>query len=354
MTNAPQRFMLAVAAVFLTISGQIASATNNEWRVATEQAAARLDRLHTLVVLHRGEEILALDLDKQGLDRPTNIKSLSKTVLAALVGIGIKRGVFEGVDQPVVETLGHRVPASATDGVERITLGHLLSLQAGLQRTSGQYYGPWVQSDNWVHHVLTRPFVDEPGGRMLYSTGSSHLLSAALTESAGRSTLALAREWLGEPLNITIPAWDTDPQGIYFGGNNMRLSPRDLARIGELYRNQGRVGDQRLFPENWVDESWVERTRSVYTNDPYGYGWFHQPLAGQMGYYGRGYGGQVLYVMPAMALTVVMTSDPTPPSPGSAFLRRQFGLIESHIIPGIRASFPQLYSAMETPKEETR
>jgi CubicO group peptidase (beta-lactamase class C family) len=91
--------------------------------------------------------------------------------------------------------------------------------------------------------------------------------------------LALAREWLGEPLDITFPAWDRDPQGIYFGGNNMRLSPRDLVKIGELYRNQGWVGDRLLFPENWVNESWTGRGKSAYTDDPYGYGWFQHPLA---------------------------------------------------------------------------
>ncbi len=310
-------------------------AETTDWRTEVAREAANLQRLNTLIVVHEGSEVVALDLKSAGLDTPTNIKSLSKTVLAALVGIGIEKGVFKGTDQPAVETLGNRVPVSATEGVERITLGHLLSLQAGLQRTSGRHYGPWVNSDNWVHHVLTRPFVDNPGGRMLYSTGSSHLLSAALTESAGRSTLALAREWLGEPLDITFPAWGRDPQGIYFGGNNMLLSPRDLAKIGELYRNKGRMGDQRLFPENWVRESWTGRGKSAYTDDPYGYGWFQRPLAGKMGYYGRGYGGQVLYVMPSLELTIVMTSDPTPPSPGSAYLRRQFQLIEDHIIPAV-------------------
>lgn len=329
-----QRFLNWLFALLLLIPLSSYSETA-DWRTQVAREAAKLERLYTLIVVHEGQEVLALDLNGTGLDTPTNIKSLSKTVLAAMVGIGIEKGVFEGIDQPVVETLGDRVPASATEGVERITLGHLLSLQAGLRRTSGQYYGPWVNSENWVHHVLTRPFVDAPGGRMLYSTGSSHLLSAALTESAGRSTLALAREWLGEPLNITIPAWGRDPQGIYFGGNNMLLSPRDLVKIGELYRNEGRIGDRRLFPEDWVRESWIERARSAYTDDPYGYGWFQQPLAGEMGYYGRGYGGQVLYVMPARQLTVVMTSDPTPPSPGSTFLRRQFRLIEDHIIPAM-------------------
>ncbi len=320
-------------------------AENGDWQAALENDAANMNRLHSLVVLHQGREAVALDLKGGGLDTPVNIKSFSKTVLAALVGVAIEKGVFEGADQPVVHTLGDRVPASATDGVDRITLGHLLSLQAGLQRTSGRHYGRWVQSDNWVEHVLTRPFVDEPGGRMLYSTGSSHLLSAALTESAEQSTLALAREWLGEPLNITFPEWDKDPQGIYFGGNNMRLSPRDLTKIGELYRTQGRAGNQRLFPESWVDESWTGRGNSAYTDDPYGYGWFLRTLAGEPGYYGRGYGGQLLYVIPSLELTIAMTSDPTPPSPGSSYLRRQFQLIEDHIIPAFReqrAAFDEL------------
>ena len=326
----------AAFALSLLIVSSLGHAQNTGWKAALEQDAQRLDRLHTLVVTHEGEEILALDLKNQGLDTPTNIKSLSKTVLAALVGIGIKQGVFEGTDQPAVDALGDLVPASATEGVERITLGHLLSLQAGLQRTSGGNYGAWVTSDNWVSHVLTRPFVDEPGGRMLYSSGSTHLLSAALTESAGRSTLSLAREWLAEPLDIEIPAWDQDPQGIYFGGNNMLMSPRDLVKIGELYRNDGFVDGRQIFPEGWVEASWAAYGESAYTDDPYGYGWFQRPLGGEMGYYGRGYGGQVLYVMPALALTVVMTSDPTPPSPGSAYLRQQFRLIEDHIIPALR------------------
>ena len=329
------RFFRFLCALLLT-APLLCHAQAADWQAALERDAKRLDRLHTLIVAHRGEEILALDLQNRGLDTPANIKSLSKTVLAALVGIGIKQGVLDGTDQPVVDALGDLVPTSATEGVERITLGHLLSLQAGLQRTSGANYGPWVTSNNWVNHVLTRPFVDEPGGRMLYSSGSSHLLSAALTESAGRSTLALAREWLGEPLGITIPRWDRDPQGIYFGGNNMRMSPRALVKIGELYRNDGRLGDEPLFPEGWVEASWTGRGESAYTDDPYGYGWFLRPLAGEMGYYGRGYGGQVLYVVPSLALTVVMTSDPTPPSPGSAYLRQQFRLIEEHVVPALR------------------
>ena len=244
------RWLIIKFWMFLLLVPLVCRADNHDWHSLLKSDAERLLRLHALVVTHQGREEAALDFKGEGMDTPVNIKSLSKTVLAALVGIAIERGVFDGSDQPVLETLGDRVPASVTDGVEHITLGNLLSMQAGLQRTSGRHYGPWVNSDNWVHHVLTRPFVDEPGGRMLYSTGNSHLLSAALTERTGRSTLALAREWLGEPLDITFPEWDRDPQGIYFGGNNMRLSPRALAKIGELYRLGGQMGNQRLFSES--------------------------------------------------------------------------------------------------------
>ena len=118
----------------------------------------------------------------------------------------------------------------------------------GLERTSGRNYGRWVASDNWIRYALGRPFVDEPGGRMLYSTGSYHLLSAGLARAAGSSTLALARDWLGEPLGITIPPWTRDPQGFYLGGNNMALAPRALLRFGEMYRERGSYVGARVLP----------------------------------------------------------------------------------------------------------
>lgn len=284
-------------------------------------------RLHSIVVAHQGEVIHEHHQGGPGVDAPANIKSLSKTVLAALVGAAIEEGTVESTDQPLVSLLGNRVPDGADPEVADITVSHLLSLQAGLERTSGQHYGAWVASPNWVEYALTRPFVDRPGGRMLYSTGSSHLLSAALTYSSGESTYALAQRLLAEPLAIAIPPWLQDPQGIYFGGNDMRLSPRALVEVGELYRNDGVVADgngneQRVLPENWVERSWTPRGTSSWTGDGYGYGWFITQLGGEDVYYGRGFGGQALFVVPERALTIVMTADPAPPSPGGQFQER--------------------------------
>jgi CubicO group peptidase (beta-lactamase class C family) len=299
--------------------------------------AGSVDRLHALLVLHDGEPVLEHVQAGPGLDRPANLKSLSKTVLSLVAGIAIDRGVIENLDQPILDVLDGRAPANPTEGAERITLEHALSLQTGLASTSGRNYGRWVQSDNWVAHVLTRPMVAEPGMRMIYSTGSSHLTAAALAAASDRSVRDLAREWIGQPLNIRVPDWMTDPQGIHFGGNEMQLSPRALGRIGELYRLGGQLDGERVVSAEWVRESWTARGRSPWSGDEYGLGWFITRLAGERAYYGRGYGGQMLYVIPGLALTVVITSDPTPPSSGGRVLQQRNRLV-GEIIRAVRGT----------------
>ncbi len=298
-----------------------------------EQAEALAPRLRSLIVARDGAPLVERVLSGPGLDRPVNIKSASKSVISALVGIAIERGVLKGVDQRVVPVLGGRVPTDADPRVREITVGHLLSMRAGLERTSGRNYGRWVSSRDWVRFALSRPFVDEPGGRMLYSTGSTHLLSAALTRASGKSTLELARAWLGEPLGITIPPWTRDPQGIYFGGNEMALSPRALLRFGELYRNSGTFQGRRVLPEAWVHASWTPQVTSPFSGAGYGYGWFIAEARGHPVYYAWGYGGQMVYVVPDLALTVVMTSDPNHPAGRDGFVRELHGLLADGIIP---------------------
>lgn len=215
----------------------------------------------------------------------------------------------------VVLLLGFLLPSRLPPADKRdprlaeLTVGNLLSMQAGLERTSGVNYGRWVASRDWVRHALSRPFDDAPGGQMLYSTGNTHLLSAILTRASGRSTHKLAEDWLGKPLGIAIPTWQRDPQGIYFGGNNMLLSPRALLKFGELYRNGGKHDGKQVLPAGWVEASWTPRTESRWSGDAYGYGWFSRTFCGETSHYARGFGGQFVHVLPSLALTVVITSD---------------------------------------------
>ncbi|WP_114952293.1 serine hydrolase domain-containing protein [Sphingosinicella terrae] len=295
--------------------------------------AEALPRLRSLIVARHGEILVEHRFRGPALDRPVNIKSASKSVISALVGIAIGRGILDGPEQKVAPILRADIPAGADPRLERLEIGHLLSMRAGLERTSGANYGAWVASPNWVRYALSRPFVDEPGGAMLYSTGSSHLLSAALTRAAGRSTHDLAREWLAEPLGIALPPWPRDPQGIYFGGNDMLMSPRALVRFGELYRDDGLVDGRRILPEGWVAESWRPRTSSRWSGNPYGYGWFSQKASGHDVHFAWGYGGQMLFIVPDLELTVAMTSDPSPHPRAESHVPALFDLLAAGIIP---------------------
>jgi CubicO group peptidase (beta-lactamase class C family) len=277
--------------------------------------AAGLRPLKTIVIAHKGEIVAERGYRGHKATAPTNIKSASKSVISALVGVAIDKGILTGVDQPIAAVLGKDFPANPDPRLFEITIGNLLSMQAGLGRTSGANYGRWVQSKNWVRSALAQPFDDEPGGAMLYSTGSSHLLSAIVTRAAKRSSLELAREWLGPQEGFAIGDWQRDPQGIYLGGNQMAMSARSLLAFGELYRTQGRAknGKQLISPQ-WITTSWRPRTNSRFTGDGYGYGWFMREIAGHTVPYAWGYGGQMLYVAPSLDLTVAMTSDDASPA----------------------------------------
>lgn len=271
--------------------------------------------LKTVIVARDGKVIAERGYRGHTVQQSTNIKSASKSVISALVCIAIGKGLLEGPDQKIAPILKADLPASPDPRLNDITIGNLLSMQAGLGRMSGPNYGRWVSSRNWVRFALAQPFDDEPGGAMLYSTASTHLLSAILTKVGGKSTLALAREWLAPVDGFRISAWERDPQGIYLGGNQMAMSARSLLAFGELYRNGGKATDgQQVVPADWVALSWQHRTNSRFSGDDYGYGWFSRQIGGEAVHFAWGYGGQMLYIVPSLDLTVVMTSEESGPS----------------------------------------
>ena len=299
--------------------------------------AERLEQLETLIVARHGEVLAERGYRGHRTNSPTNIKSASKTILSALVGIAIDKGIVSGTDQPIADLIGGDFPAKPDARLLQVTVGNLLSMQAGLGSTSGPNYGLWVASPNWVRAALARPFEAEPGEAMIYSTGSSHLLSAILTRSTGKATLQLAREWLAPLDGFDISAWTRDPQGIYLGGNEMAMTPHSLLVFAELYRRGGITSSgDRLLSEDWIEASWTPRTRSRYTGHGYGYGWFITELGGEDIRYGWGFGGQMLYVVPGLDMSVVMTSN-TRPSGGASGHRDALHQLLGDIIEAVRS-----------------
>jgi CubicO group peptidase (beta-lactamase class C family) len=297
-------------------------------------AAGALPHLRTLIVARDGTPVLERAFRGPGLDRPANIKSASKSVLATLVGIGIARGVLDGLDQPIGPVLGRAIPRDADPRVPDLTIRQLLSMRAGLERTSGANYGRWVNSRDWLGFALSRPMEDAPGGRMIYSTGTSHILGAVLARAAGRSLHALAQDWLGTPLGLDIPDWMRAPEGVHFGGNEMLMRPRALLAFAECWRNEGRHAGRQVVPAAFVKQAWTPQARSAWSGQLYGLGWWIGSARGQPVYFAWGYGGQMAYVVPGLALSVVMTSDPAVPRANG-----QVHTLHSLLVDGILPAF---------------
>jgi CubicO group peptidase (beta-lactamase class C family) len=146
---------------------------------------------------------------------------------------------------------------------------------------------------------------------MQYSTGNTHLLSAILTKATGKTTWQFAQETLAKPLGFSLVPWPRDPQGVYFGGNDMLMTPRQMLAVGELYLKQGRLGERQIVPQKWIDTSLVPRGRSDFSEQQYGYGWWIREIAGQKAFYAWGFGGQFIFVVPELELVVVSTSAAT-------------------------------------------
>ncbi|HYR09978.1 MAG TPA: serine hydrolase [Longimicrobium sp.] len=310
--------------------------------------AAELPRLRGILVSQRGEIVMERYNGGAGADRATNVKSASKSVLSVLVGIAIQEGRIHGLDQPISDFFPDYFAREGVDPRKHaITVGHLLSMQSGLESTSFNEYGAWVSSRDWVRAALDQPVVDEPGGRMLYSTGSTHLLSAILTRATGRSTWAYANEKLAEPLGFRIRPWQRDPQGIFFGGNDMYLTPRQMLRFGQMYLDGGVYQGRQIVPAAWVRESVRPRTSSPYNGHGYGLGWWSKDSGGRRTFFAWGYGGQYVFVVPELELVAVFISESEGPrAPGH--LPGIHRILDDYLVPGAAARVLTLAPATAT------
>jgi CubicO group peptidase (beta-lactamase class C family) len=303
---------------------------------AVADSAAALPRLHSLLVSHRGSLVVERYFNGRRATQHANVKSVSKSLISALVGIAIDQQLIPSVREPISTYFAEFLRAEADAPKRAITVEDLLTMRSGLQSTSSRNYGAWVTSKHWVRFVLSRPLETPPGAEMEYSTGNTHLLSAILTRATRRSTWQYAQDVLAKPLGFSLGSWPRDPQGIYFGGNDMLLTPRQMLAFGEMYLRRGRAGDRQIVPARWVADSFVPRGRSDYNDQLYGYGWWMREFVGEQAYFAWGFGGQYVFILPRLELVVVTTSATNVDEERRGHRRSIFGLLES-LISAVRA-----------------
>ncbi|MBD3190570.1 MAG: serine hydrolase [Candidatus Heimdallarchaeota archaeon] len=231
--------------------------------------------------------------------------SVTKSFTSALIGIAKEEGYLT-LDQKVLDFFPERNFSHVDARKQAITIEHLLTMTSGLDWPGeGIMGGVWIPSEDPVEFVLNRTMEHNPGEVFTYNSGATHVLSAILQKVTGKTTLAYAQEKLFEPLGMGNLTWDQDQLGIYFGGHGLALTPRDMARFGYLYLNNGTwEEEQQLVPRTWVNQSTSKNIQVDEATD-YGYLWWLYPERGL--YAAQGFLGQRIFVFPEYDLLVVFT-----------------------------------------------
>ena len=250
-----------------------------------------------------------------------NLQSVTKSFTSALVGIAIDQGYINGVDQPVIQLLSKREINNLDSRKESLTVEDLLTMRAGLEWPAGPC--PWLddmdcvdyttqimlEDENSLQFTLDQPLDKEPGAEFQYNSGASHLLAGIIQEITGVTLLEYAKEHLFTPLGIEGTGWATDGEGLNIGWSEIRMLPRDMAKFGYLFLNQGQWDGVQIISREWVLESQKPQTTasSQGIQSYYGYQWWVNP---ELGFYNAaGAGGNYIIVVPDHDMVVVFTGD---------------------------------------------
>jgi CubicO group peptidase (beta-lactamase class C family) len=298
----------------------------SERRIATPR-----DNIHTILVVRQGklvfEQYFTGDDERGGrpvgqvtYDRTMlhDLRSVSKTVTALLVGIALAQKQLASLDQPIFDFFPEYADLRTPDKA-RITLRHLLTMSTGLDwdETRTPYTDPnnsavrMIRAVDSYRYVLSEPVVTPPGDKYTYSSGSTELLGAILHKATGQRLDALARTVLFEPLGIVDVEWMRNADGNTAASWGLRLRPRDMAKLGQLVLAHGLWQGRQIVPREYLDEVTAPQIQGA---GAYFYGyqmWVGRSLVHKREIdwaAGFGLGGQRVFVIPSVDLVVVLTA----------------------------------------------
>lgn len=273
-----------------------------------------------IIVMKDGETIEERYAKGYGEGDTVSIYSVTKSVVSALVGIALSKGMIASIDQSVADFFpDHPIRKD-------ITLKHLLTMTAPYAFQE-EPYERFFASDNWVDFSLSCLGGPKPVGTFHYSPiVGTHILSGILSKAIGGSILAFADMNLFSPLRINVPkdivikdaeeqmalmekrqvkGWVVDPQGLNTSSWGLWLTTREMARIGQLYIQEGECDGQALVPANWIRES--TQKQSEWGKLSYGYLWWVIDRK-EHAYAALGDGGNTIYVNEKRGLVVAISS----------------------------------------------
>ena len=260
-------------------------------------AAGRAPDLHGVVAIRHGEVILehygvgedfswgeSHGVDTFGPDTLHDVRSITKSVVGVLYGIALGDDLVPDPHEPLLPNFPEYPDLAADPERARLTVEHALTMTLGLEWDEDAPYTGTENSEIAMEHapdrnryVFERPIAAEPGTTWRYCGGATALLGALIAKGSGRPLEAFARERLFEPLGCKAFEWMRGDDGVASAASGLRLTPRDLARIGRLVLAGGSWDGREIVPKTWLDAA-LRRRATIEEGFDYGYQWYVSAL----------------------------------------------------------------------------
>jgi CubicO group peptidase (beta-lactamase class C family) len=276
------------------------------------RVAAETPLVTSMLVVRDGNLVVDNYYGGFTFDQPFHIWSITKSVTSIATGIAFREGLLTDLNQTLGELLPDRIPADADPRVWDITLYHLLTSTSGWAWDGRINFSRHGETDD-LDAMLARPLAFSPGEGFEYDSTNSNLLSYIIQVQSGVPMAQYLQPRLFDPLGIPVPEWTAMYQGETRGAGGLHLTPRDLAKLGYLYLQEGTWDGQQIVTPEWVEESTQGHASGTSSTSGvniggggmYGYQWWIKEPLRIHSFYGKGYGGQTLYVVPELDLVVV-------------------------------------------------
>jgi CubicO group peptidase (beta-lactamase class C family) len=166
-----------------------------------------------------------------------DLRSITKSVVSALVGIAHSEGKIPSLDEPIVKWFPE-YPELNTPDRRRVTLAHALSMTSGFDWNEDVPYNDprndeirMTRDPQPLQYALARPFANDPGTEFKYNGGLTQVVAAVLVRATKTALQEYARTKLFEPLGITEVEWVGDLPGMPSAASGLRLRARDLTKL---------------------------------------------------------------------------------------------------------------------------
>ncbi len=215
-----------------------------------------------------------------GKDSLHAVRSITKSVVSACIGIAIKQGKIKSLNQRVFDFFPEYSKLD-TGWKSDLTIKHLLTMSSGIIWNEEVPYDNPENSEtkmnatnNAVEYVLSQPMKFPPGKVWNYNGGTTHLLATIIKKSTGKQIDEFAGEYLFRPIGINYFKWSKFPgTQLTMGFSGLRLRSRDLLKFGLLYNNRGKWNGIQIVPAEWIDESFQSQIKRTDKNDGKEYGY---------------------------------------------------------------------------------